>query len=206
MKRSWYVLAFVVIMTAGCAVLNSPGAEGCGPLALPTLPPEFEDFTPIEDQIGRPHWPLGSHSKRINSPDEVVGFDPLMPSSAPGDLPLQAMLVNQGGDYLTLLYAPDPVSAKEILPEFLARGGIVVNEKAVSGLSNAATVVSEIGLRAAVVEVGPHDAALVHADPIWSNETRPYSLYWDDGVRDWNVMGVTAAENLISFARDLHCQ
>jgi len=66
-------------------------------------------------------------------------------------------------------------------------------------------VVEAVGVRALVVKVGIHDAALVHADPVGSDETRPYNLDWNDGERDWYVSGVVAPQDLVAFARDLYC-
>lgn len=186
--------------------------EGCGSVVLPMLPPDFHDFTPIELRLsGRPYPPLLANTTLIASLDEATGFAPLTPATAPGDLPLQAIALSGSGGgageaHVGLLYASSPVGEDETLPDFLARGGVVVIEKpAGDDRGTAADVVAEVGARAVVVKLGKHDAALVHGDPVGSNETRPYGLHWSDGELDWTITWVAAPEELISFARELYC-
>jgi len=232
MRRSVVLIApIVVAMASGCArqlPAQAPSAEpsqraeaseraravleGCGPAALPPLPSGFHEFTPIEERLsGRPYFPMLTNASLISALDQVVGFAPLTPVTTPGDLTLQAIVLSGSGadaeaQHVALLYAPSPVGEDEVLPDFLARGGVVVIQKPVGDDSgSAADVVAELEERAVVVMVERHDAALVHGDPVGNNATRPYGLHWSDGDRDWSVSGVTTPEELISFARELYC-
>jgi hypothetical protein len=182
---------------------------GCGPVELPVFEQTFHSFTPVEQRLsGRPYFPIAQGSTRFPSADDVSGFEVLTPTASPPGRPLQDVLVSGAGTgdvLVTLLYASKPVGDEETLPEFLARDGVVMNEKPVSGIGAADDVVAEIQDRAFVVMIGPHEAALVHADPVGSNDVRPYNLYWSDGLRDLSISGVLPPENVIEMARSLYC-
>jgi hypothetical protein len=185
--------------------------SGCGPAKLPALPDGFERFTPVEERMSNPpSFPIVRGMTRVSSVDTVSGFDGLTPTASPPGLSLQDVLVSGLGTdadpyLLVLLYAEKPVGDEETLPEFLGRGGVFVEQKLESEMGQAADVVAELDDRAVVVQVGPHEAALVHADPVESNEIRPYQLYWSDGERDWSIGGVVPPEQVIDLARSLYC-
>lgn len=56
-----------------------------------------------------------------------------------------------------------------------------------------------------MVLVGPYQAVAVHADPMVSNDIRPWAINWSDGMHDFELIGLATPEELIGFARSLYC-
>lgn len=181
-------------------------APGCGSVELPPLGPE-EAYVP-----GRlvPLPRVLAAGEIVASIDTVRsrGFDALLPDDLPVGLLLQVISVEPGAfaavNEVRLYYAPTPIGETTRLTDVIAEGGMLIVQRRAAGV-DAALVQEEIGDRALIVDVGPHDAALVWADPL-AKGVRPYNLYWSDGERDWSLIaGLTTPESVVAVARSIYC-
>lgn len=207
--------------TAGATIAPTPSrsatpptshAPGCGPSVAPELP---ADFTPLEHQLSAPsvddYPPIISTGRAVRDVGEAKdAFPPLIvPPARIGEADVQLILVESTvvgrRSGVRVYYASDPVGATEPLPLFVKRGGVLVGQRPTDG-RDAERVKETLGERAAIIAIGPHQAALVHADPTEPSNSRAYHLYWSDGILDWTVIaGVEGPEGLIDFVRSMYC-
>lgn len=185
-------------------VVPGDAATGCGPAQAP----KFGDnsFTPYGVRFGyAPRLTIGQRGQRVEEPGEyrLGEHSPLLLSSVPGDRRLRLAMAGSEGD-LGLFFSAADVPLDATLEEFWAAGGIVLGQRAAAG-HDGQSVLAEAGARAAEVMLGPHRAALVHADPVDADGTRTYNLYWSDGERDVSLIGNARPETLIEVARALYC-
>ena len=177
---------------------------GCGAAERPV----FDDtsFTPYETRFGYgPRLTIRERGEPLRelSDYRVDGHTAVMLNSAPGGRTLRlAMAGNDGG--LALLLSAVAVRLDATLEDFWATGGIVLGQRPGTG-HDAESVVADVGGRAVVVLIGPHPAALVHADPVDVDGTRTYNLYWSDGRLDLSLIGNAQPETIIELARTLYC-
>jgi len=105
---------------------------------------------------------------------------------------------------MRLYYGVDAIGDTATLDDFLATGGVLVNQWKSDG-QTAQTVFDSVGKRAVPVAVGPYPAAMVHGDEI-QTKIRPFGLYWSDGTRDFSILaGVDRPETVIDLARSIYC-
>src|SRR5918992_3289362 len=162
---------------------------------------ESEEFTPYEDRL--------SHL-----PDQVINPSGQQPVSIPPDggiesidgLPLWGAIVSSNGALYQYFLGGD-IDTSLTVPEFFATGGIELDrdptdpENAGENFTEYVLATSE---RAVEVEIGPHVAALVWADPE-SNGIRTHHLYWTDGAHNYSLIADRSAENLVTLGRELAC-
>ncbi len=175
-----------------------------------------EDFTPFAHQLSAPDpadYPaIAGSGIKVADPSEAQQRFPdfLMPPRQVADSQMQLILVEdveRGVDPgVRVYYGPSSIVPGESLPSFVKRGGILVRQELAKG-QDAGVVAETLGKKTALIALGPHQAAVVHADPAEPSDFRPYHLYWSDGVRDWTIIaGVADARTVIDFARTLYCE
>jgi len=235
MSHRWAAVvtySMCIFLTAACSAVprEDPGAAGvaasptaapaavaagCEPAVMPTVTKAFDAFTPASQQRSQPsEVPILEGKTRVARVGDLAlagGFSVKAPRAEPPGRQLQDVLVSGEGSaaepyFVALYYAAKPLGASESVRDFLARDGIFVTQKYAGDAGTADDVVSELGDRAVRVKVGPYDAALVHGDPIGSDDVRPYSLYWSDGTYDWSVIGRAAPEQVMDVGRSVACR
>jgi len=186
---------------------------GCGPSDALVME---ADFTPFAHQLSAPDpadYPaIAGSGIKVADPSEAQQrfLDFLMPPRQVAESQMQLILVDdveRGVDPgVRVYYGPSSIVPGESLPLFVKRGGILVRQELAKG-QDAGVVVETLGKKTALIALGPHQAAVVNADPSEPSDLRPYHLYWSDGVRDWTIIaGVADARTVIDFARTLYCE
>jgi hypothetical protein len=143
----------------------------------------------------------------VTKEDSISAFpDLLEPNYVPQDLSLQLILLPSPGSaasYVQLIYSAEPIGESETDVDFYSERGLIITQGPARGRT-AAVVKDTVGEAAQIVQVGPHDAALVHDSPLF-NGIRPYHLYWSDGTRDFRAGATTTPAELVDVARSIYC-
>lgn len=202
-----------IVAALALALTSSLGSTpGCGP-AQPVAEKD-QSFTPWEGRFGyAPERPLARTGTLVeaNSVADLLPFRPATPELRP---PVQAQLFQNvddfNGDGLTepgvvSYYSTSPWSNHTGFSAFIEGGGVIFSQRQAGGF-DAELIVSQVGSRATLVQIGPHTAALTHADPISDKGTRPYYLTWSDGTTDAQLIADLPATELIDAARSIYCQ
>jgi len=138
---------------------------------------------------------------------KVVGLKLVLPRTTPPDIRVVLTLVDQRDGEpagLRVYYANDSILAKTTASDFLAAGGVVLNEHQPDG-RDAQTISDTVGKRAMPVTVGSFHGVLIHGDEVKAG-VRPYGLYWSDGEREFSLLaGVKDPAPIIDFARSIYC-
>lgn len=114
-----------------------------------------------------------------------------------------------GAEPMLRVYYGRALTEADTYQTYVADGGIVL-QQAIGGHHDAAywlEAFRDIGRDSLppVVLVGPYQAVAVHADPMVSNDIRPWAINWSDGMHDFELIGLATPEELIGFARSLYC-
>lgn len=192
------VLALALVVPAASAV----GSPGCAAAGEPVF--ASTSFTPVAGRLTSPMFPtFGS-----------MGAVPAQTAAAATDFPgfvippgLTARFVihfGQAAGSAMLVLSPGPLSADDTVVDLVRAGGLEIVRQP-RGNGAAADVIAAVGPRAAPLKVGPYDGAIVHGDPIGSDDVRPYELHWSDGSNDFMIYGRLPAGDVIRTARSLYC-
>ena len=103
-----------------------------------------------------------------------------------------------------IVYSPSALPAQATVVDLVMAGGMEIIRQP-AGNGGAADVFAAVGDRAAALKVGPYDAAIVHTDPVGSDDLRPFELHWSDGTNDFMVYGNVPAVGVINTARSFYC-
>ncbi len=209
LNRRWYVaVAALGLVGATLGYTSARADDGCGPVDEPII--ESKEFTPANQQ-------LSSNDSTLNRNDESV-MD-LVADLSPSLNPVESGLAEFDGMPLwwidtitvpdgisqTLFYLDEPTGPM-LESEFMDAGGVLFYKNpAFEGSFATAEIRARLGERGVAIEVGPHDAVLVYADPAHRSPTRTHNLYWSDGEFNYALIGVRGPEEMINLGRSLVC-
>lgn len=187
------------------AATSATQAPGCAILALPELGPEVAHGP----GRGRPPLPpILESGSAVLTPEEIRarGFDLVVPVAP---LPLQVVIAVESApgtiEEANMYFTSEAIDEATTLTDIVRVGGVLVEQRMSQG-NDAALVRSELGDRAAIIQVGPYDAALVWADPFLEGHARSYNVYWSDLSYDWAVTAwVDTPEASVAVARSVYC-
>lgn len=198
--------------TAVAVSPSSLSAVGCGPAAVVTMPtdndPTLLAFGPIAEA------PLEGLAVTPADPLVEAFVQALAPPEPPAGSSLRRSLLLPWAaagatDETRLLFVyaqsnTDGLSAQGVI----AAGGWILAEAPARG-HDALSIqkgFDSIGGQGhyAIVQVGPHQAILVH-ESAQTPLGRPYGLHWSDGTRDLSLKAAAPSNQVIDFARSLYC-
>jgi len=203
-RRAVAILLVPVLAVAVHAVVASAApSPGC----LPAAAPVFADnsFTPVEGTYTVPQYPSFESMGASPATAAAVAASGIANAQLPAGQAAR-FVVNFGPDgrSVMLVSAPGQLPAQATVVDLARAGGMeIVRQPAGNG--SAAEVLAAVGARAVPLKIGAFDAALVHADPVGSDDLRPYELHWSDGANDFMVYGVVPPTDVIATGRALAC-
>ena len=201
-KRAIAILS-ILALTLGVSVVSAVGSPGCASATEPVF--ASMSFTPLAGRLTTPLYPtfasMGAEvpNQAVLSATGLAGF-----AIPPGLTAQYVVHFGLSGAAVMVIYSPTPLPADATIVELVRAGGLEIVRQP-PGNGSAADVISAVGARAASLKVGPYDAAIVHGDPIGSDDARPYELDWSDGSNDYMVYGGQPAVAVIGAARSFYC-
>jgi hypothetical protein len=194
------VFAFTAAAAAGAAATD----PGCQPAAMPAF--ADNSFTPFSDRRTQRVQPptLGKSGEVLADLAAATGrvpFSVLTPTTPTRDRVL--VVLRPAENQVTAYFASRAIDATDSVDTFLAAGGLLIAQQPAADGRDAKTVLSTVGARSTSIAVGPHDAAVVHADPD-RNGLRSYNVYWTDGTR-FNFVIAADAIAAVDAARSMYC-
>lgn len=191
------IFAPVVSVTATTRLDCGPGFE-----------PSFTDtsFARVEDRLtSAVHPPLAAVAN-LNVDLEQLAVAQVMrqPTRAPGSVQLVVGFGDAADPSIIVYYAKDPLDPSATFVDFLRTGGIAYARQPAAG-GNATGVIASVGMRAVAVRIADYDGAIVHADPVETNDLRFFELHWSDGQSDFTVYGNVSGATAIDVARSIYC-
>ena len=207
MKRRAVAALFAAAVTILVVRTTATPSAGCAAAAQPSF--GDESFSRVEDRLSSISYPplraFGTEVADGAAVAREVGV--AVPTRVPGGRKAQLALRGYGDgtrDSLAIYYSVDALAPSATFVDLLRASGIAFVVQPSFGLT-ADAVVGNVGDRAARLSVGPYDAAIVHADPVESNELRFYELHWSDSNWDFVVFGSAPATDVIDVARWIYC-
>lgn len=197
--RPAIIVVVGLVFGASAVALGLAPRQGCDPLPVGSIV-ESTAFTPAQIQRGG-QLPL--------TIDPATG--PVMLPSVPGVLPDsirgRAVVSTFTSAGATVVYYLDrPIDAPMSGVDFYKAGGLRFGSQPRTGDGDLVDdIVATVGDRAIVVEIGPHRAALVWADPTRVVDLRTHNLYWTDGSREYFLVADMGPEAIVNIARELVC-
>ena len=195
--------------------VSSQASAGCGASAIaPMTDPGTASITGRRG--GGVQAPLSGLAVTATDP-RVAFIQPVMPSAAPVGLPQRLMILAPWSDAgqtaetrLLVVWGLED-SQGQTLTNIVASGDWVLSEMPADRGQDAAAVESALDSIAKSdhyrrVAVASYTAVLVHQDAMDISGSRPYGLYWSDGIRDLSVQALADPNELIDFARTFYCR
>ena len=192
---------------AACAIIGAIGVNQLTATDDPscsTLPEgvlvESNEFTPFESRRSRlPDLPL---NPRGVTP-ATVPVDARVPGDVLDGLGRQWTVVTQ--DAAVYQYFGRALIGADVTPSsFLSAGGVQYEREPAGTGSFAAYLLASAGDRAVSVAIGPHEGALVWADPR-ADGSRSHNLYWFDGTHNHAVIADRTAVEVVNIGRSIAC-
>jgi hypothetical protein len=200
--------AVVLVTLAGCVARAGAAAPATDPGCDPAAMPSFADdsFTPFTDRRTQ-----NVAIPTLGESGEVLADLAVAPSRVPFSVltatvpTLQVGLVvyRPAEEQIATYFTGKTITAADPLDAFLAAGGLLTAQQPAAPGRDAKTVLETAGARATSIAVGPHDAAVVHADP-GPDGLRAYHIYWSDGTR-FNFAIAADPLLVIDAARSMYC-
>lgn len=216
------ILGFAVLLSGACSrasggdssrpPLGNVAGPGCGPSSTVTM---SDDNKPPITGFRGPSTKGPLTGLAVTWDDaRVQPISAMSPPTSPPSTTLKASLLTAWADGPTKdtrfvqVFAQGSVDGLNIW-EILDAGGWIVSEGPIGG-GNAPSVKAALdavgnGGQSATVEIGPNQGLLVHQDAVGSLTSRPYGLYWSDGVRDVSIQAETTSDAIVTFARSMYC-
>ncbi|MEO6579254.1 MAG: hypothetical protein ABIO99_10200 [Candidatus Limnocylindria bacterium] len=191
---------------------GAPVAEGCRPAETPADDPVFasvdERFGPMVASPGGRD--VSDFGIRVDSLDEVPPpASVLLLGRIPSDLANELVLYEPGdvGTRWTVVMYLSPKPVAGTIADVMAAPAVQIVQKEATGQDAqvVAAALDESTQRYSIIKVGAFDALVHHADPVGTDDVRPWHIYWSDGVRDWSVVGNRDPVELIDLARSIYC-
>jgi hypothetical protein len=183
------------------APLPSPG---CDAVALPALGPKQADAPSWGGSAFAPPVYIGYQWSLADV--RASGFDAMVPTEVP--VPMQVVMTNTKTGQITEMrayFAADTPTEDTTLWELIEDGGMLFSQRHTIG-NDAARVRRAVKGRAKIVQIGPHDAALIWGSPFFQGGRRPYGVYWSDGTFDFSLIaGLETPEQTVAVARSTYC-
>lgn len=197
-KHTLVAATLVTLMAvAAMAAASAASQPGCEPVTSPVT--ESQQFTPAELQRSRmfdPRLPAGQPGAESAVVAMAGKSSTLLPTH-------QFDLINESGEVYSY-YLDQPIEGLRV-SEFIKAGGVQVHrEPMTEPTSFASFLIETLGDRATPVEVGPHQGALIWADPDVSG-TRTHNLYWSDGKDNYALIVDLSANETLNLGRALVC-
>jgi hypothetical protein len=204
-RRALTLLAMAALVGASttAVVVTAMTSPGCGPATDPLF--KSAAYSPVGDQLTAVEYPPLVAAGGEPASTSVLAATGLASVMLPANLAPQVVVhfgVNQ--EAVVVYYAAGPLLPQATVVDLVRAHGMEFSRQP-AGAGSAAAVLSAVGDRAVQLKVGPYDAAIVHADPIGSDDLRAYELHWSDGTSDFMVYGNVPATDLIAAGRSLYC-
>lgn len=193
----------VLALAVGALAVSAVNAPGCGAATAPTF--ASESFTPVAGQLTSAIYPtFQSQGAAMADQSGVAAVGLSGVAVPPGLAPLFIIRFGPSNNATMIVYSSSALPAQATVVDLARAGGLEISRQP-AGNGSAADVLGAVGDRAVALKVGPYDAAIVHTDPVGSDDIRPYELHWSDGTSDYMVFGSLPAVEVIDTARSLYC-
>jgi hypothetical protein len=191
---------------------DSPVSEGCEPA---TTPPDDPDFASVEMRLGpAQEGPEGrlvtdfgvpvDNLNEVPPPADVLALGPI-----PGVLAYDTTLydVTDAAPRWTVVTYLSPQPVTGTIVDVMAARAVQIVQKEANGQDAqlVADTLDEGNQPYSIIRIGEFDALVHHADPVGTDDVRPWHIYWSDGIRDWSVVGNRDPVDLIDLARSIYC-